>query len=390
MRKGSDLIGKPVVSFDTGEQFEKIQDVVFDQQNNQLLGFVVDEGGWFSTARVLPLTSVQAIGPDAVIVPSKKVIISSDSDQRFRSILARNNVLKGTKIVTTDGRDLGTLTDLYFDEHNGTVEGYEASGGLFADSYTGRSFIPAPQTLKIGEDVAFVPPETADLMEEQVGGVKAAFQDASETVSAKAADVQDALAGPALDQAIGKRVNHAVRTEEGLMIAAPGQIVTEQVINRARTYHAENDLLDATGLTVTQVAGNTARASGQQAAESVQQGTQNVTQGATNLWEKLKETVGGAQEHAAEKLEEQRINAALGRPTDRVILDPQDNVILNAGELITNQAVKMARDSGVLDILLSSVADVRAEIPAENLKADHPGEASLGSQEHVQPGATTT
>ncbi len=210
MRKGSDLIGKPVVSFDTGEQFERIQDVVFDQQNNELLGFVVAEGGWFSTARVLPLSGVQAIGPDAVIVPSKNVIISSDSDQRFRSILAHNNVLKGTKIVTTDGRDLGTLTDLYFDEHNGTVEGYEASGGLFADSYTGRSFIPAPHTLKIGEDVAFVPPETADLMEEQVGGVKGAIQEASATVADTAGNVHDAMADGALDQTKGRRVNHAV------------------------------------------------------------------------------------------------------------------------------------------------------------------------------------
>jgi len=34
MRKGSDLIGKPVVSFDTGEQFETIQDLIFDQNNN--------------------------------------------------------------------------------------------------------------------------------------------------------------------------------------------------------------------------------------------------------------------------------------------------------------------------------------------------------------------
>ncbi|MBA3945684.1 MAG: PRC-barrel domain-containing protein [Herpetosiphonaceae bacterium] len=388
MRKGSDLIGKPVVSFDTGEQFEKIHDVVFDQQNNQLLGFVVDEGGWFSTSRVLPLSGVQAIGPDAVIVPNKKVIISSDSDQRFRSILARNNILKGTKIVTTDGRDLGTLTDLYFDEHNGTVEGYEASGGLFADSYTGRSFIPAPQTLKIGEDVAFVPPETADLMEEQVGGVKAALQEASATVSEKAGDAQDAAAGQTIDQAKGRRVSRAVRTGEGLMIAAPGQIVTEQVINRARTYHVENDLLDATGLTVTQAAGNTVQATGQQAADSLKQGAENVKQGATGLWEKLKETVSGAQDQAAEKLEEQRINAALGRPTDRVILDPQDNVILNAGELITHQAVKMARAGGVLDILLSSVADVRAEIPPENLKADHAGEASLDAQEHSQPGTS--
>src|SRR3712207_6489344 len=142
MRKGSDLIGKPIVSFDDGSEIETIQDLVFDQNNNQLLGFVVDEGGWFSGARVLPLNRVQALGPDTVIVPDKKAVIPADADPTFRRILERNNVLKGTKIVTTDGKDLGTLTDLYFDEKTGMVEGYEASGGIFADAVNGKSFVP--------------------------------------------------------------------------------------------------------------------------------------------------------------------------------------------------------------------------------------------------------
>jgi uncharacterized protein YrrD len=68
------------------------------------------------------------------------------------------------------------VVDLYFDEHTGNIEGYEVSGGLFADAYSGRSFVPALQTLKIGRDVAFVPTQTAQLMEEQVGGFKAAMQ----------------------------------------------------------------------------------------------------------------------------------------------------------------------------------------------------------------------
>ena len=76
------------------------------------------------------------------------------------------------------GRDLGTMTDLYFDDTTGAIEGYEVSGGLFADAYSSRSFVPAPDTLKIGEDIAFVPSETADLMQEQIGGLKGAMQTA--------------------------------------------------------------------------------------------------------------------------------------------------------------------------------------------------------------------
>jgi uncharacterized protein YrrD len=180
MRKGKDIVGKPVIAYDSGEKVETVVDLIFDQYDNRLLGFLIDEGGWFNNAKVLPLDLVKAIGIDAIIIPTKDVIAASSKYPVIHKILENNNVLNGTRIMTTDGQDLGALVDFYFDEHTGAVEGYEASGGLFADTYSGRSFVPAPQTLKIGEDVAFVPAETAGLMAEQVGGLKAAMQNANE------------------------------------------------------------------------------------------------------------------------------------------------------------------------------------------------------------------
>jgi len=178
MRNGKGMIGKPVVAYDCGEEFRTIVDLIFDQEKNLLLGFLVDEGGWFNNALVLPLSKVQAIGSDAVIVPSKDTVSAASEFPDIQGILERDNILKGTKIMTTDGRDLGTMVDLYFDDLTGVIEGYEVSGGIFADAYSGRSFVPAPDTLKIGEDIAFVPSETADRMEEQVGGIRGALQTA--------------------------------------------------------------------------------------------------------------------------------------------------------------------------------------------------------------------
>ena len=272
MRKGSDLIGKPVVSFDAGEQFEKIQDLIFDQNNNQLLGFVVDEGGWFSGARVLPLNRIQAVGPDAVIVPDKNAVIAADNEPTFRKILERNNILKGTKIITTDGKDLGTLVDLYFDEQTGAVEGYEASGGIFADAVSGRSFVPAPHTLKIGEDVAFVPPETAQLMEEQVGGLRGAAQSATESVSSAASTAAETVSSAASTAAtsvtaaatntavsaeqqkefvVGRTAERDVTTKDGTLLVAAGQQVTPLAVDEVELLGALADLYRATGGSLT-------------------------------------------------------------------------------------------------------------------------------------------
>ncbi|MDP9314227.1 MAG: PRC-barrel domain-containing protein [Chloroflexota bacterium] len=460
MRKGSDLVGKPIVAFDTGEEFERVQDLLFDQHSNQLLGFLVDEGGWFSSARVLPLENVQTIGPDAIIVPSKTAIANATQVPAINRVLERNNVLKGTKIMTTDGRDLGTMADLYFDERTGAVEGYEVSGGIFADAYTGRSFVPAPQTLKIGEDVAFVPPETADLMEEQLGGIKAAAQTGGERLqettqsatasltnatvdpaqqkqfvigriaesaveapdgtllvtqgqqvtplAAEEAERQGVLdrlyratggsisaglssrasglvAGSAVEEAIGRRVLRPVRTNEGMIIAAPSQIVTEQVVNRARTFHKEAELLDAVGLSSTEAARAQAGGALSVAGDRLSATTQQAKAGTGNLWERLKEKVNDLSERSAQEAHAARIKAALGRPVSRVILDPQDNVILNVGELITHQAIARAEQAGVLDILLGSVYDKDPEISREELRAPESGDASL---EHRERNAT--
>ncbi len=493
MLNGKGMMGKPVVAYDCGEQFKNIVDLIFDQENNLLLGFLVDEGGWFSNALILPMASVQAIGVDAVIVASKSAIVSASEFPQIQRILERDNILKGTKIMTLDGRDLGTMEDLYFDEMSGIIEGYEVSGGIFADAYSGRSFVPAPNTLKIGEDIAFVPSETADLMEEQIGGIRAAlqtagekvqemaqtsgekaqeaaqitgakfqeaaqitgakFQEAAQLTGAKFQEVsqsastnftnavvtpeaqaefvlgkiaqrtidisnggyliqkgqvvqqthllvaQDqglldelyhATGGSAtntlgerlsdtvanfganigVEQARGRRVRSMVFTPEGSVVAVAGQIVTPQVIARAKTHHQEQALLAAVGLTT----GDSLKTSLKATSSDV---GQQVKVGAENLWEQVKETASNLQEQGTQAIEDRRIKGALGRPVNRVILDRNDQVILNVGELITHQAIDTARLSDVLDVLLDSVYTATPNLSLDELRAPEPGRASL-------------
>ena len=408
--KGSDIIGLPVVTFDSGEKIEKVSDVVFDHSTNQVLAFLVDEAGWFSSARVVPFEALQTVGPDALIVPVKSAVVEARRVPAVAKILERDNVLKGTKIMTTDGRDLGSMRDLYFDEESGRVEGFEVSGGLFADAYEGRSFVPAPQTLTIGEDVAFVPPETAALMEEQVGGVKGAaqtmgdrikegaeaagekiqsgatsakekLQAGSETVRQRLDDAQAAATGAVLEEAKGRRAREAVRDGQGFLLVAPGQIVTEPVLERARDRDRESELLASVGLSTGGAALASAKGTSSAAGAELREGASELKQGAANLWEKVKEKVGDAKERGAQELEEKRINAALGRPVTRVIFDRQDRVILDVGELITHKAIEQSRQEGALAVLLDSVYKGEPEITQEDLRAGESGSAALEGEE---------
>jgi uncharacterized protein YrrD len=481
MRKGRDIVGKPIISYDTGEKFDKIQDLIFDQDSNQLLGFLVNESGWLRDAKVLLLSDIQSIGADAVIVISKDTVLKAREMQVIDDILKRNNILKGTRIMTTDGRDLGTLIDLYFDEQTGAVEGYEASGGLFADVYSGRSFIPAAKTLKIGEHVAFVPSQTATLMEEQTGGVRAAIQSTSEKVqdtaqitseklqefggiaaekaqkvarnanhrsqevqekvastvtnafvdpekqeefvigkiaersiaipgggylvlegqiitasmvnSAKYLGIMDELywsargsvakkpvmldrlaAGFSVEEVQGRRVQSLIHTNEGLIIAGPGQIVTAQVIERAKLHHKEQALINAVGLSPQEAVRNRGGALATETGDLIkltaQETGEQLQVGAKNLWAQVKETAHEFQDRSSQVIEEKQIRRALGRPVNRVILDSQDNVILNIGELITHEAIAKARQAKVLYLLLNSVYTETPKLSLDDMRVE--------------------
>lgn len=264
MRNGKSMLGKPIVTYDSGEKYKTITDLIFDQENNLLLGFLVDEAGWFSNALVLPLSNIQVIGNDGIIVASKEAITAASKFPQMQKILTRDNILKGTRIMTTDGRDLGTMEDLYFDDISGAIEGYEVSGGIFADAYSGRSFVPAPDTLRIGEDVAFVPAHTADLMEEQIGGIKAVLQTAggkiqemAQATGEKAQEVTQ-LANTKLTNIIispeeqeifilGRVTQQAVENPNGGYLIQLGQIVNQADILLARQYNVTDELYRATG-----------------------------------------------------------------------------------------------------------------------------------------------
>ncbi|MFN7161035.1 MAG: PRC-barrel domain-containing protein [Candidatus Gracilibacteria bacterium] len=167
MVKGHDVIGKSVIAYDSGTILTKVKDILFNAQENIILGFQVSNGSPFSEAKAIPFRYIKAIGPNAITVESDSVIVPSSEDRQIKESL-ENNSVKGKKVMTEDGKDLGVIADIYFREDTGTIEGYEVSGGIFSDADTGISFLPAPAEFSIGEDVAFVPSAMVEIMRNPV------------------------------------------------------------------------------------------------------------------------------------------------------------------------------------------------------------------------------
>jgi len=549
MRKGKSLIGVKVLSEIDGADLGRVRDLVFDHDANQVLALLMSEKDLFGLidAQIIPWSQISHIGPDAITVLSSNSRIKAGEDARVKGIMNRNTALSGTRIYTTDGKDLGTLADTYLDDTTGHIDGYEISGGFVSDTMTGKRFLPSDHDLTLGKDVALVEPLAAQVLEEQKstqpGGlgatthsigekVSSAYESAATSVTgayesaassvagaydstkekvgdtyanianasvekqkefvigkvagrdvllpdtrnnnvvaetgAGSAAVQDAVAqdtlipgAPALDltssgevvtskllvrqgeiitydhaewattagvlaqlvasaaagsasesfaagkekfagavasgnaqaegvgadlqnraeqAAIGKTAAREVVAPDGSILVAEGQIVTQEILDHARVYGKEKEVVGVAGLSA-------ASQAAQNASSAAHHAGQTVGEAATNLWESAKQKVSELTQAAHDKKseydqssEQNKINHALGRPTTRVILDRSDNVILNTGDIITNAAVATSREAGVLDVLLSSVHDGYPEISPDMLRVDGTGDAALDAQ----------
>jgi len=270
MRKSSSVIGLRVIGQEDGTFLGEVQDLVFDQHTGDVLALFLSEQNLFGIvdAQVVPWSQILMIGRDAVMVRSARSKMNASDDARLGGADAqRQTMLSGTRIFTTDGREIGKLADMFIDEATGHIVGYEVSGGFVSDTRTGRRFLPAPDEMRIGKDVMLVPPEAAQQMRDpepagglrggmsslgqQVGGAVEATRaraegivSGSERLSQLRSTVQDRAAAAAL----GKPTGRAVLAPDGSLLLAHGDIITEEALARARAVGKESEVLAAAGL----------------------------------------------------------------------------------------------------------------------------------------------
>jgi uncharacterized protein YrrD len=172
--KASDVLGRQITVREGGQNIGKIRDLVVNSAGNQVIGIVVAEG-LFSDARVAEWKAVQAFGPDTVVIDVAASVVKASAAPEIKAVLDKKTDIKGLKMLTTAGKELGKITDFQFDETTGMVSGYELSSGLFSDAFDGTPFVPTPASLELGKDVAFVAPEAEQTIVPS-GGLKSAFR----------------------------------------------------------------------------------------------------------------------------------------------------------------------------------------------------------------------
>jgi uncharacterized protein YrrD len=156
--RADELKGRGVLALSNAEKIGQVEEVLFDAQFRQVLGFRVKRGGPFGKAQALPRDGVTSIGAAAVTVPSPDVI---NDEERFAE-LARASTLsqvEKTKVVTEGGALLGTIAHLEIDDDARTVTAYVLSSS-FRDRLLRHDAesVKADEVLRLGEGGIMVVP----------------------------------------------------------------------------------------------------------------------------------------------------------------------------------------------------------------------------------------
>jgi uncharacterized protein YrrD len=378
MRKGKTVIGQSVVSFEDGRKVDTVKDLVIGGESDTIVALLVDEGGLLSSSRIVPIEAVKSFGRDAVVISDANVVATASSDREVKNILNRKDQLLGKRVLTDKGDSLGSIADMYFEENTGRIDGFEVSGGLVGDIARGTSYLAVNDIERMGPDVIFVRPETGDALEGQVGGVQGALKDAGNKIGDATSEARDGMSARVGEShperaLIGRRSGADVADDTGSIVVANGQRIREEHVDWAQG----TGNMDAL---------SRAAAKGEASETKARAGAvlEEAGDDLGAVWDRFTRRLGEMRDENGRQVDEQntrsrltQIADSIGRPVGKVILDRNDNVILDFGDIISHQAIQQAHEHGQLDTLLGSVVRTEIVFPPAALRANQQASATV-------------
>lgn len=318
--KGKSVIGLNIVTIDTGAVVQTVDDIAYDPINHRIIALLVDSGGLFSSAKAIHMDDVRNIGEDAVIVHDASVIKSvKDLGDDVHSISDSNKHLVKTNILTIDGKELGKVTDIYFDSATGEVESMEVSQGGLKSMTEGKKSIKPSDIVTIGADATIVSAYTEMKLDAQgeEGGLKGAFNEArdktaeiAEATKEKAIELKDAAsdkfdnARETIDQKSAEARVKAVELRDDISKKADDFAVSAQAkADELKVRAAEKN--DALSLRAQELA-DVAQEKGQELSEAAKDKAAETKDKVTELAETAKERVQNGKEKLDTEISDKR------------------------------------------------------------------------------------
>lgn len=151
------LSGIAVVSIEDGEKVGTVNDVIFNLEALQVVGFRLSRTRLIRRGRnVVTMSDVESIGSDAVMVRNREKVRDEQHEREFAD-RPDLRALTSLRVVTQEGAYVGNLSTVHFDPASGSITQLEVSGSSLMSMLRRNREIPADEVVSMGTDVVVVP-----------------------------------------------------------------------------------------------------------------------------------------------------------------------------------------------------------------------------------------
>ena len=127
MKKSVEIIGLPVISITEGRELGMSKSLLIDAPNGSVAAITIEDEDWYRGVKLLPYSSVIAIGEDAVTITNSENILTLEDAGDYESMMDTNIKIIGTKAITKSGTIQGNVVEIYIGD-NGKIEKCEIEG----------------------------------------------------------------------------------------------------------------------------------------------------------------------------------------------------------------------------------------------------------------------
>lgn len=121
MKKSEEIIGLPIISITEGRELGMSKSLLIDAKNGSVAAVIIEDEDWYRGVKLLPYSSVIAIGEDAITITGSENILTLEDASDYEAMMDANIRIIGTKAITKTGTIQGTIAEIFVGE-NGVIE----------------------------------------------------------------------------------------------------------------------------------------------------------------------------------------------------------------------------------------------------------------------------
>ena len=149
-KKSVEITGLPVISVTEGFELGVSKTLIVDAKAGAVAAITIEDEDWYRGVKLLPYSSIIAIGNDAITVTDSDSILTLDEACDFEAMLDANIRVIGTKAITKTGTIDGEVSEIFISP-NGVVEKIE-----IIDPQGNASEIPSDEIYVFGKEVTVI------------------------------------------------------------------------------------------------------------------------------------------------------------------------------------------------------------------------------------------